>query len=260
MRTPFRSLATCSTVALFLTACGSGDATGPVISEAILTADLAVLAADGVAEDVEMMGGPAGIHGFGLFGGAGGPLAGRDLGCRALERPNLTVTRTCAFTDAQGGTQASYDPATTASVRIQTVVTGERAHDRWSASIDRNSDLTVTGLAGAETQRTWNGTGSEDVTRSRHVDGQAARGYTVEGTVTITNVVVPVPQGPDNWPLSGTIVRSISGEITTGPRAGEIFTRTATVTFNGTSTVTMTVNGESFEVDLAARRAERRRP
>ena len=259
MRTPIRSLVGTSAVALLLAACASGGGTGPTITDLAITADFAVLAADGMAEDVEMMGGPAGIHGFGLFGGAGGPLAGRDLGCRALERPNLTVTRTCTFSDAQGGPQASYDPATTASVRIQTAVTGERAHDRWSASIDRNSDVIVTGLAGAETQRTWNGTGSEDVTRSRHVDGQEARGYTVEGTVTITNVVVPVPHGPGNWPLSGTIVRTISGEITTGPRAGETFTRTATVTFNGTSTVTMTVNGESFEVDLAARRAERRR-
>ena len=259
MRTSIHSLATSSAVALFLSACASGDATGPVISEATLTADLAVLAADGVAEDVEMMGGPAGVHGFGLFGIVGGPLVGRDLGCRTLERPNLTVTRTCTFTDAQGGNQASYDPGTTASVRIQTTVAGERAHDRWSASIDRSSDLTVTGLAGAETQRTWNGTGAEEASRSRHVDGQEARGYSVEGTVTITNVVVPVPQGPGNWPLSGTIVRTISGEITTGPRAGETFSRTATVTFNGTSTVTMTVNGESFDVDLAARRAERRR-
>jgi len=259
MRTSIRSLATSSAVALFLTACATGDATGPVITEATLTADLAVLAANGVAEDVEMMGGPAGVHGLGLFGLPGAPLAARDFGCRALDRPNLAVTRECTFTDAAGATQASYDAQTTASIRIETEVDGNRSNDRWSATIDRHSDMTVTGLAGTETQRTWNGTGSEEVSRSRHVDGQVARGYTMEGTVTITNVVVPVPHGPGNWPLSGTIVRTITGAITSGPRAGETFTRTATITFNGTSTVTMTVNGESFDVDLAARRAERRR-
>lgn len=259
MSPSLRNLATASAVALALAACSGGDSTGPLITDLAITADFAVLAADGMAEDVEMMGGPGGAHGFGLFGLAGGTLAVRDLGCRTLDRPNLSVTRSCTFADASGATQASYDATTTASVRIETTVDGDRAHDRWSATIDRSSDLTVTGLAGAETQRTWNGTGTETVSRSRHVEDQVARAYTTDGTVTITNVVIPVPHGPGNWPLSGTIVRTMTGEITTGPRAGENFSRTATITFNGTNLVTMTVNGESFEVDLAVRRAERRR-
>jgi len=95
------------------------------------------------------------------------------------------------------------------------------------------------------------------MSRSRHNEGRGTRAYSVDIAVTISNVVVPVPNGPDKWPLSGSITRVVTGEITDGPRVGETINRTTVITFNGTSTVTMTVNGESFEVDLAARRAQR---
>ncbi|MDZ4673105.1 MAG: hypothetical protein SGI84_01545 [Gemmatimonadota bacterium] len=265
MSNPIRNLAASSAVALLLAACSGGDATGPAGAELLLNADIAQLAVQGAAADIEVMGGPAGrgMPGFGLFGvalnGPGGPFAARDLGCRQLTTPVLTITRTCTFTDASGATQTSYDPTTTAAARIETTIAGTMAHQNWTAALERSSDVTVSGLAGAETQRTWNGSGAESVSRSRHTEGQGSRAYMADITVTITNVVVPVPSGPDTWPLSGSITRTMAGEITEGPRAGETIARTATITFNGTSTVTMTINGESFEVDLAARRAERRR-
>lgn len=265
MSNPLRSLAAGSALALTLAACSGGDATGPAVAELTLNADIAQLAVQGAAADIEVMGGPAGqgIPGFGLFGvalnGPGGPFASRDLGCRQLTTPVLTITRTCTFTDAAGASQANYDPATTATARIETTITGTMAHRNWTAALERSSDVTVSGLAGAETQRTWNGGGDESVSRSHHTEGQGSRAYRADITVAIANVVVPVPNGPDKWPLSGTITRTVEGEITEGPRAGETISRTAVITFNGTSTVTMTVNGESFEVDLAARRAARRR-
>jgi len=262
MPTTRRTLGASAAVLLALAACQGGDPAGPTTGELAVTTDFAVLAAHGAAEDVEMMGGPAGALGLGLFGlavpGPHGPFAARDLGCRSLERPGLEVTRTCTFADGAGAPQDAYDPATTASVRIQTTVEGGRSHERWSASLSRTSDVTVTGLAGAETQRTWNGTGEESVSRSQHGEGSSARGYTLETTITIDNVVVPVPGGPGKWPLSGSITRTATGEITSGPRAGQGFTRTATITFNGTAQVTMTVGTETFTVDLSARRAARR--
>lgn len=262
MSATLRTLGASATFLLALSACSGGDPAGPTTGELAVTTDFAVLAANSAAEDIEMMGGPSGALGLGLFGlavpGPHGPFAARDLGCRSLQRPGLEVTRTCTFTDAAGAPQDAYDPATTDSVRIQTAVNGERSHERWSASISRSSDLTVTGLAGAETQRTWNGTGEESVSRSQHGDGSAARGYTLETTFTINEVVVPVPGGPGKWPLSGSITRTATGEITSGPRAGQGFSRTATITFNGTGQVTMTVGTETFTVDLSARRAARR--
>ena len=42
-----------------------------------------------------------------------------------------------------------------------------------------------------------------------------------------------------------------------GPRDGETITRRTTLEFNGTQYATLTVNGETFQVDLARRSCER---
>ena len=79
------------------------------------------------------------------------------------------------------------------------------------------------------------------------------RSYEMSGTSTIQDLVHGVPREDNPWPLSGTITRQITVEIVNGPDGDRSVERTATVTFNGTQFVTMTVNGESFEVDLSAR-------
>jgi len=262
MSSPIRRFAAAALLTLSVAAC-QGDPAGPGDTELTLNADIAALAVQSVRVDIEAMGGPPGPMAFGLFGvviaGPGGPFAARDLGCRNLTPPHVTITRTCTFKDAGGAVQATYDPATTATARIETSISGELARGSWSATLLRSSDVTVSGLAGTETQRSWSGTGAESIVRSQHTGGQAERAYTLETTVIINAVVVPVPGGPDKWPLSGSITRTLEGEITAGPRAGETISRTTTITFNGTRTVTMTVNGESFTVDLKAGRAARRR-
>ncbi len=64
-------------------------------------------------------------------------------------------------------------------------------------------------------------------------------------------------EGVAPWPLSGTITRIVT--ITpTGTDGGAPVTRTIVVTFNGTANVPATVNGETFTLNLAARRAVRR--
>ena len=79
-------------------------------------------------------------------------------------------------------------------------------------------------------------------------DGET-RSFDVESDCTITDVVVPVPRTDTAWPLSGTIHRVVT--ITKGD--GSTVTREVTVTFNGTQTVTIDVNGETFDFDLTAR-------
>jgi hypothetical protein len=72
-----------------------------------------------------------------------------------------------------------------------------------------------------------------------------------------------VPRAENPWPLSGTITRVITVVITNGPNGDVTHERTVVITFNGTQFVTLTVNGEEFELDLAARlsdRGVRRRP
>ena len=58
------------------------------------------------------------------------------------------------------------------------------------------------------------------------------------------------------WPLSGTITREMMAEIS---RDGETRTveRTVMIEFNGTQFVTVTVDGETFTMDLATQGIQR---
>jgi len=240
-------------LAIGLAACNSDGMTGTDGDPLQVDHDVAVVAADAVGQDIELMGGPAGTLGIGLA-----PVVERNaLHCESHTRGGLTVTRTCVFKDAAGNVQQAYDPNTTASVAIHAVIDGEVSHDRWSATVHRVRDLVVSGLAGDETTRTWNGTGSSSVSRSRHADGNAARTYDVTGDLTVTNVVIPAPRTDDSWPLSGTITKHFTIKVTGGPRDGQTHERTVTVTFNGTRLVPIVVNGETFTLDLKTRRIDK---
>jgi len=247
--------------AFFLGACSSSS-TEANLATPLLDLDVATVAADAVGEDVDMMREPV------LFPLIAPPLLAPGNGdlnpanctwnatsqrieCPVFTREGgLTVTRSYAFFDASGAVQQAYDPALTARANILTNVHGDRSGEHWSAAIDRNRDLTVTGLAGTETQRTWNGTGTSSATRSRHNDSGEERTYDIDCALTIANVVVPVPNGSDRWPVSGTITRACTITFDGGPRDGQQVQRTVTVTFNGSQTATLTIGNRSFDVDL----------
>jgi hypothetical protein len=132
-------------------------------------------------------------------------------------------------------------------------VSGEVEREFWSASVERHRELTITGLLGEETTRTFNGGGTETVTRSRHSDELGTRTYAMTGTIAYDNLVVPVPGSDAQWPLSGTITRQVVVTITNGPNGDETIERTVVITFNGTQYATISVNGEVAELDLATR-------
>jgi hypothetical protein len=76
------------------------------------------------------------------------------------------------------------------------------------------------------------------------------------GTRTMEDVVHTVPFEDNPYPLSGTITREMTVTVTT--EAGtRTHTRTVIITFNGTQYPEMTIDGEPFEVDLAAREHDR---
>jgi hypothetical protein len=239
-------------------ACGD-DPTGPA-GGADVAFDIATVAADATAEDVDIMAGMDGEIGFlsgpvALLDGvptrpgvAGCNFVGGRFVCPRGQHAELSVERIVTFRDAGGAAQAAYDALTTASIDIDVTISGDIDRGPWDASIERTRELTITGLAGTETTRTVNGSGTESVSRSRHVaSGQ------------IEDVIVPVRgEGVAPWPLSGTVTRVFT--ITpTGTGGGSPVTKTIVVTFNGTANVTATVDGtESFTLNLAARRAVRR--
>ena len=233
------SLALLTTIAL--AACN--DANGPPEEDLALNEAVAVVAADAAIEDVQQM----------FFARAAKPSLGASYDAVA---PPRNFSRTVTFYDAGGNIMDAYNPETTASINIVVEMSGAVEKDGWSASVSRSRDLTVSGLEGSETSRTWNGTGSSDVTRSRHSDEHGDRSYEMAGSVVIDAVVRGLPREENPWPLSGTITRMVTVTITT---ADGVVTRkiTTVLTFNGTQFVILTVNGEEYEVDLAARKADR---
>jgi hypothetical protein len=156
---------------------------------------------------------------------------------------------------------AKYDANQTASANVRTTVKGDLTRDKWSASVDRERNLTVTGLQGDEQKRTWNGTGTFTVNRSVHRDSGADRTYDITGTLTVTDVVVPHSNNAakDPWPLSGSVTREILVNTTNTKGAAVTFTRSITITFNGTALADATVMGpkgtQAFTIDLALRKA-----
>ncbi|MEO5797996.1 MAG: hypothetical protein ABIZ70_05290 [Gemmatimonadales bacterium] len=256
-------------------ACGSNPTDSSALTASI-SQDAATLAADGTAEDVDVMTGMDGGVGYlttsplssgaslwspptGRPGLTGCNFAAGRFGCPPENRNGLTVNRTVTLLDALGATQTAYDELTTASIHIVASVAGDITHGPWTATVARNRDFTITGLAGTETSRTVNGTGTENVSRSRLTEGGETRSYTVTGNSALANVVYPVrTPGVDPWPLSGTVTRTLVMTRSSGPNAGEAVTRTIVITFDGTSTPPATVNGLAFTLDLAARHAARR--
>lgn len=226
-----------------LAACNTTD---PATSDLTLNAAVAAVAGEAAAQHVEVMRGPGGPLGFGFRADPG------QFECTNGGRDGITVTRSCVFKDAQGNIQTGYDALTTASVTVHVEVSGTVDRGHIAATMNRVSDLTVSGLAGSETSMTWNGSASGSSTRVHTRDGDAMQMDMTEQE-TIAGVVIPVPRTESSWPTAGTIARQMSVTFTGGPKDGSTETRNVLITFNGTQFATITVNGESFEFDLARR-------
>ena len=236
MKTRFRVT---TLVALMAVAACDEAATEPRADDSVLDDDVAMLAADVAQEDLEVMNSmlPSGI--------VGAPAASTVS--------DFSRHRTVEFFDTLGAEQDHYDRLATGSIHTVLEVAGEMSKEGFEWSLDRSRDMWVTGLGGEETERTWNGTGAEDRSRARVLDNDAARTYDFTGTLLIEDVVRGVPRDENPWPLSGTITRNVTIEVTNGPNGDETITRLVVITFNGTQFVTMMVNDVEYDVDLAER-------
>lgn len=240
MKTRIRAAALVALVAV--AACDEAG-TEPQADDSVLNDDVALLAADAVQEDLDVMSSmlPAGVF--------GSPAASTVL--------DFSRSRTIEYFDADGVEQESYDALETASIHSLLELSGSITRDGLEVSLDRTRDMWVTGLEGEETERTFNGTGSQDKSRMRVLDNEAVRTYDMSGTLLVTDVVRGVPRSENPWPLSGTITRNMTIEIVNGPDGDKTITRVVTITFNGTQFVTMMVNDVEYEIDLSKRGHDR---
>jgi hypothetical protein len=234
-------------VALALTACA--DATGPeALSDEILN-DVALVAADATLEDLALVGASFGF-GRQAVGGAGGPgMLGGHMGIGGA----FSGTRSVTFFDAEGQEQTGYDPIETAEMHVEMEFEGERTRENWSATIARTRIMVISGLAGENTTRQLDGDGTEDVSRSRHLDDGTDRSYDMVGEFTYDGVVVPIPGSDPRWPLEGTITRNMHVTIVNGPDGDVDRDVIVVITFDGDETATALVNGEAVEIDLSTR-------
>ena len=267
-------------LALVFAAACSSDSTSPITITAADVDQAAVISAsDATAEDVSILsasdmtmsgGAVQNVVGSGLmfsrivtasapsyvwsFGGSCtySSTTGR-FSCPPITDGGLTLNRDYAFYDANSVAQSAYDASLTASANFHVNVAGVHLATAGADTVNRDRSLTVSGLAGAETSRTWNGTGTRNDGGYR--DGtDATRTYHVNDNVTVSNVVVNLPRSSNPWPMSGTITRQISGTASVakaGVSKSFTVTRTVTITFNGTQYATVTVGNSTYTLDLS---------
>jgi hypothetical protein len=240
-----------------LTACS--DSTNPTLAEsdAQLTADVAASAGDAIATDVGEMiinegfaGLPAATLSFDLFGAP----------------PGVSVTRSRTCYDDQDQVQAQCDSLTTSYIVFTMTLDGSfsRAHDgprgseTMSVAVHRARTLTVSGLLGHETSRQHDGDGaSSDTTEYSGTFGDVTitRTLTVAALDSVQAVVFDLPRLTNPWPVSGTIVRNVSGTVTVTGGANEgtrSFTRRISVVFpaDAQGNVTLYVNNNTCTLNL----------
>ena len=168
----------------------------------------------------------------------------------------ITVTRSLALYDANGGLMSKFD-STTASMNVQSTEVGVRTGAAGADTISRARNLTATGLLGHNTTRTWNGTGG-GTSGGYWADSVASRTADTQGASIFTNIVVQLPRSQNPYPISGTISRQVNGtgQVTKHGQTKPItINRAVLITFNGTEFVPMTVGSVNYILDLATGKA-----
>ena len=244
-------------------ACADSTAPGATLTDVMLTRDAGNDVAETTAQDVGEMIGVEALVGMPM---ATAPEAAGPAGCtwsaatsRFVCTPfttpdGLTLERSFAFY-AGGVAQQGYDANATDSINFQGALKGTLSRTGRTAWINSRRTMTVSGLAGSETQRSWSGTGTRD--DSAHVTSDdVARRTRVQSVDQVAAVVFALPRSANPWPKSGTITHDIT-LTSVADRASGSNTRTATrhvvVTFNGTSTASVMIGTTACTLNLATR-------
>jgi hypothetical protein len=244
MKTWMKAFALGAVVALATAACESG--TDPdAFDDAALQADLALVAADGMFQDLSLMQSPD-VWGAQAPGGPGGA---------AIEVEGSTsFSRTVTFTPCNDGPTDRYHPENTEAMHILASHTRSVQHTFWTADVQRQRDMTVSGMCNVETSRFWDGTSSGVVDKSRFKD-DTTRDYDATTSAIFTAVERAVPRSENPYPISGSIERTVDATL---KKDGEVVREkhiTFIIVFNGTNLVTLTDTEtlDTWTIDLALR-------
>jgi hypothetical protein len=259
----------------------SSDLTGPAaLSDAQISADVAVASGDAVASNVAgftdnvaaagsftMVAPSYSINAPG-YGTSGQPSFGTVASnctytaprytCTATTENGLAVVRSFAFYDASGATLQTFDSTKVESVNFQAKIDGTFLRDVWTAAVHRTRNHTVSGLISLKPKRKWNGVGSSTDTLSNvGLDGtRTIAGTSVE---TVTNVLMPGKAAASQIPLSGTVMVAANYTATLQTASGSTskqVTRQVLVTFDGTVTPKLAIGALICTLHLDTHRVD----
>jgi hypothetical protein len=273
MKRWIKTFAVAGIVALWSTACDDLGTEPSALDVEAIRAEAALVAADGMFQDLSLVQDP-GLESVGFPGIAGGPdlvgdplLSGGQGGqggqcqrtgfggafrCGQMVRDGFIFEREVTFFDAEGNEQPEgFDAATTDAIHLVVSAEGTRERSYWIATMKRSRDMWLTELL--TDAHHLNGEGHSEVYRSGNPQDGVERTFDMTVDVHWDDVVHLQPRSEHPYPESGSITREIFVEVT---KDGEVVGGkdvTTVITFNGTQYVTMTVDGEEIEIDLAQR-------
>lgn len=269
LKTSLLRAAAALTLTATVTACGD-SATGPTdsgVSAAVATAttlDVATVSGDAAAEDVQTFKLNRGAFGlatidferFSRWDPCPYDATAKRFICAERSRGPFSYSRSYAYADEAGVAQSAYSATGTASANFKWNLSGTITKERWSGSMSRDRDITISGMLGANNTVTVNGSGKAERQRTVFLRDSAGptglkREYSMESTLAIANVITPAIKLPDAWPASGTITRNFSVTRIDATNGNTVTTRNSVVTFNGTQFASLVVNGTEFVLDLA---------
>lgn len=247
------SLASALMMGLSAAACSDG-ATEPLVPALDENLEASVLETVGIAEDQangssvvplsargDVSLSSASDHGQCTYSSSTGRFT-----CPDVTREGVTISRSYALFDAADKPQDKRD-SNTVKMNTQVWARGTVQKDNGKVTIDRKSDLTATGIQHSSPNRTLNGTEQGTSTMEQQTTRGKVTSAVVFGDTTI-NLVVPKPNSPRKWPLSGSVIRSHSGTRTIeGHPETRSFSHRAVFEYDGSAVVkiTVTANGQT---------------
>ncbi|HET7224398.1 MAG TPA: hypothetical protein VFK69_01695 [Candidatus Eisenbacteria bacterium] len=233
-----------------LAGCGKGTSTNPTI----LSQDQADDAALQVAAGLHVVGTDVSASGSAYVTGA--PQAGLQQAQfdTVFVNNGITFEITRTFFDAAGDSLSGYGPT---AVRLlwTSRAFGTFSTDRDTATVGHDAALDVRNIEAGKDTLDFAGFSNDSLQNVfRSYDGTRTRYAHVVSNATWADVMLLKNRTLDPWPLSGTMVWTLSIDRLRSNNVGDVashFNATVTVTFNGTADPDITVNGVwRYKLDL----------
>jgi hypothetical protein len=229
-------------IAASTVACGSDSSVAPDHPPADLTAVLSEMALPSIVGSL-VPGAPATPDASALSpSSCSYDSTSQSFTCPVVTTSGITLTRSFTLLSLSGTPQSQFDPATTAAVRTNSTIAGTITADGSTVTLDGQDELTLSGiLTGVHV---LNGT---SVMNLQGTDAGSTTPFAMSISTTIADLVLPATSA-DRWPKSGRILVDLTDSMDG--------TTHMTMTFNGTSKVTVTMTSDGFTLsctmDLAS--------